>query len=107
MFGIGFGELVFLAILALIVFGPRRIPEIARTVGRFLNQVRQATKGLDQEVRQWMDGVESPQTWLQEDTATRKLPPEAGRPLPLTPPTAGPPPDPAEETGPAPPTLPG
>ncbi len=67
VFGIGFGELLFLAVLALIVFGPKRIPEIARSVGRFLRQVREATSGIDQEMRQWMDGIEPPGTWLQEE----------------------------------------
>ena len=54
LFGIGFGELLFLAILALIVFGPKRIPEVARTIGRLLQQVRQATHGVEDEVRQLM-----------------------------------------------------
>ncbi len=87
MFGIGFGELLFLAVLALIVFGPRRLPEMARTVGRFLSQVRQASKGIDQEVRGWMQGIEPPQTWLQDDPAARRH-----RPPPL-------PPAPGEATG--------
>ena len=54
LFGIGFGEIVFLAILALIVFGPKRIPEVARTIGRLVRQVRQATGGIEDEMRQLM-----------------------------------------------------
>jgi len=77
LFGIGFGELLFLAILALIVFGPQRIPEIARSVGNFLRQARQATSGLDQEVRQWMDGVGTPREWLEEGQEGRDSTPAA------------------------------
>ena len=34
-------EFLMVAVIALIVFGPQKLPEIARTVGRFMNQVRQ------------------------------------------------------------------
>ena len=37
-----FGELLFLAILALLVFGPRKLPEIARTVGKVMTDLRRA-----------------------------------------------------------------
>lgn len=37
------GEILLLAAIALIVIGPRQLPEVARTVGRLLNQFRDAT----------------------------------------------------------------
>ena len=40
MGSLGFWELVGLAVLALFIFGPDRLPGIARTVGRTVNQVR-------------------------------------------------------------------
>lgn len=40
MFDIGFSELVLIALLALIVLGPKRLPEVARTAGRWLGQLR-------------------------------------------------------------------
>lgn len=61
LFGIGFGELLFLAILVLVIFGPKRIPEIARTIGRALRQLREATAGMDREVRQMLSEQESRQ----------------------------------------------
>lgn len=64
LFGIGFGELALIAVLALIIFGPRRIPEIAQTIGRFLRQVRQATGGIEDEMRRLVAGEGDPATWL-------------------------------------------
>jgi len=36
MFGIGFFEIVVIAIIALLVFGPKRLPEIAHTLGTIM-----------------------------------------------------------------------
>jgi len=56
MFDIGPGEFFLIALVALIVFGPERLPDIARKVGGYLSEVRKAAgdlrAGLDEEVRQ-------------------------------------------------------
>ena len=40
---LGFQEIVLIVIVALLVFGPKRLPEVARTVGRSLSLLRKAT----------------------------------------------------------------
>lgn len=57
MFGfgsIGGWELVFLVVLVLMLFGPRRIPQIARTFGKTVAQLRRASHdfrtGIEREV---------------------------------------------------------
>lgn len=40
MFGLSFTHLILLALLALIFIGPEELPQLARTLGRFLNEVR-------------------------------------------------------------------
>ncbi|HEX6256717.1 MAG TPA: Sec-independent protein translocase protein TatB [Euzebyales bacterium] len=37
---VGFMELMMLAVLALLIFGPERLPQIARTVGRVVGQIK-------------------------------------------------------------------
>lgn len=37
---VGFAEMAMLAVLALLIFGPERLPGIARTVGRTIGQIR-------------------------------------------------------------------
>ncbi len=51
MFGIGPLELVVIAIVAVLVFGPDRLPEFARTAGRLLRQVRQMVSNAQNDLR--------------------------------------------------------
>ena len=37
------GEMIFLAVLGLLLFGPKKLPEIARGVGRFVAELKRAT----------------------------------------------------------------
>lgn len=48
MFGIGPLELVVILVVALLVFGPKRVPELARTIGRGLAEFRRASHDLRQ-----------------------------------------------------------
>lgn len=45
-------EIIFLAVLALIVIGPKQLPEVARTLGRFLNELKRSTNVLTDEIKQ-------------------------------------------------------
>ena len=43
MFNIGTGEIVVIAVVALLVLGPKRLPELARGIGKFLREFRRQT----------------------------------------------------------------
>lgn len=43
---IGFPGLILILVLALIVFGPNKLPELGRAAGRTLKEFKSATKGL-------------------------------------------------------------
>ena len=56
MFGsIGVPELIIILTIALIVFGPRKLPELGRSLGRSLNEFKRASNELrhtlDEEIR--------------------------------------------------------
>lgn len=56
MFGIGGGELVFILFIVLMLFGADKVPEIARTMGKAIAQVKNATNDIKSEIQK---GVES------------------------------------------------
>jgi sec-independent protein translocase protein TatB len=51
MFNLGAGELLVIALIALIVLGPERLPDAARTVGKVVGEVRKLSTGFQDEVR--------------------------------------------------------
>ena len=54
MFGIGGGELVFILMVVLMLFGSDKIPEIARTLGKGMAQLKNATNEVKQEIQKGM-----------------------------------------------------
>jgi sec-independent protein translocase protein TatB len=49
VFNVGLGEIVAIVLVTLLLFGPERLPEMARQVGRFLGRLRLTTQdALDQ-----------------------------------------------------------
>ena len=50
MFGIGGGELIFIILVAVMLFGADKIPEIARTLGKGMAQLKNATEDIKSEI---------------------------------------------------------
>lgn len=49
---ISFGEIVFVFLIVLILFGPKSIPVIARTLGRSIRQIKDASQEIQREIRE-------------------------------------------------------
>jgi sec-independent protein translocase protein TatB len=60
MFNLGGGELLVIALIALIVLGPTRLPEAARTVGKVMGEIRRLSTGFQNEVRDAFADTEPP-----------------------------------------------
>ncbi len=46
MFGLGIGEVVVILVVALIFIGPKKLPELAKGLGKGLREFQKATKGI-------------------------------------------------------------
>ena len=53
-----FSETIFLFFLALVVFGPKKLPEIARQVGKALNEFRRASNEFKAQIEQEISHLE-------------------------------------------------
>ena len=55
MFGIGGGELIFIMFIVLMLFGSDKVPEIARTMGKAMAQLKNATNDIKSEIQKGAD----------------------------------------------------
>lgn len=62
MFGflpnIGFSELVLILVLALLIFGPGKLPEVGRALGKSIKEFKAATSGVKDEINEAVNGKE-------------------------------------------------
>lgn len=59
MFGIGSTELLIIGVFAFIIFGPDKVPELARTVGKFWKQFNEVREGMEKTIRMEMYAKDS------------------------------------------------
>src|SRR5271166_6083723 len=60
MGGFGFsGEMIFLFFLALILFGPKKLPEMGRQIGRLMNEFRRASNEFRSQIESEINAVQS------------------------------------------------
>lgn len=60
MFGIGMQELIIIAIIALLIVGPKKLPDLAKTLGKSFGELRKAVDGITDDFKQTMQNDEKP-----------------------------------------------
>lgn len=96
MFSVSPAEIATIAVVALLVFGPKRLPDIARKAGKILRDVRGAANelktGLEAEYQDTLEPLKDVRDTMKDAISGVDLPN-------LTPPAAPPPKPAAEATG--------
>jgi len=78
VFGIGLPELAVIAAIGLLVFGPKRLPELGKTLGRTLKGFQSASSEFEKEFRSAIATPDLASTDLAStDLASADLPPAA------------------------------
>jgi len=73
MFGIGTTELLVIFFLALILLGPKKIPQIAKSLGKAMGELRKVTEEVKESVKEEVDlsedlrKLKDPRFWTEEE----------------------------------------
>lgn len=54
-FDFGSGEIILILLVAFLIFGPDKIPEMARNIGKFINDIKRASEDIKTEVNREAD----------------------------------------------------
>lgn len=80
MGSIGFPELLVIFVIALIVFGPRRLPEIGKALGQGINEFKRASKDLQDRLEHEIEQDRQASTTATPEAAAPANPPQTPRP---------------------------
>ena len=70
MFGIGMPELVIVLLVAFLLFGPQKLPELGRSIGKAVKGFRNVTDDVRQSIEPDLNAVQHELTSVQENLAT-------------------------------------
>jgi Tat protein translocase TatB subunit len=75
MFGIGLPELLIIAALALILIGPKKLPDLAKSLGKTLGELRKATDDVKETILEEIKPIkdEMPNQWELEEALKKKF----------------------------------
>ena len=93
MFGIGMQELVLILVIALIILGPKKLPDVAKALGKALNEFKRATS----DIKESLDLDNSLNTVKKSFDAMNDTPPAAATTASAPGPSEVKPPSPSPE----------
>lgn len=77
IFGIGLPEMILIMLVALLIFGPKKLPEIGRSMGKAIKGFQDASREFESEFKREADLLEQPATVAEKSpppTSTQSIP---------------------------------
>lgn len=90
---VGSTEIVVILLVVLLLFGSKRMPDLARSVGKSLRELKKATSGIEAELRRAMEEPPPAPPRAARPPTADSLPPGGQPPAAAAPPPASSPPD--------------
>jgi sec-independent protein translocase protein TatA len=85
LFDVGGGEMILIFVVILLLFGGKRMPELARGLGKSINEFKKATSGVEAQLKQAMEEARQTATAaMQEPEKPQKAVPPAQLPPPAS-----------------------
>lgn len=74
MFGIGWQELLIIAIVALLIVGPNKLPDLAKSLGKGFREFKKATDGVTEDLKDALkdDEKQKPDNGLKDSLLLKK-----------------------------------
>jgi sec-independent protein translocase protein TatA len=73
MFGIGMPEMLVILVIALVVIGPQKLPDLARSLGKGLAEFRRATEDFKQNIEDEARSAEEKERLAKESAAKENI----------------------------------
>ncbi|MGH9522645.1 MAG: TatA/E family twin arginine-targeting protein translocase, partial [Terriglobales bacterium] len=73
---LGFPEMIFIFLLALLIFGPKKLPEVGRQLGKFMAEFKRASNEFKAQLETEMRNLELEEASKQRASTPTILPPE-------------------------------
>ena len=73
---LGLQEMIFILVLALVLVGPRKLPEVARQLGKFLAEFKRASNEFRSQIETEMLNIELEERSKKQQEGPKVLPPE-------------------------------